>query len=148
MAPWALPLGVPALIVCPHCNVHIKLGEGRCPHCDGALALVRPAAGLTATALLLGLSLSGCTGKKPPQDLQVEYGVPHMDDDTVGDVDRPDAKADDSKRPDAKSNDPAPPQPLPAEPEYGLPEVDEVPPAPAYGVAEPLPADPPPPARP
>ncbi len=119
---------MPALVVCPHCNVHAKRSELRCPHCGGALNSGRPAALATAASVLLGLSLGACTSKKPPPRQQEAK--------TAGEVEHTEEKAEDEK---AEEQPPPPPVP---EPEYGLPEFD--PPKPAYGFAQPLLDDPPP----
>jgi hypothetical protein len=101
-------LRVVALLACPRCNVHVKAFERHCPHCGNGLSTV----GATATALLLGLSLSSCGSMTPePADI---YGAPPSDDDDdkKGDtspVKQPDAKKPDAKKPDAKKSEPAPP---------------------------------------
>lgn len=100
------------LVVCPYCNIHVKQVEPRCPHCDAALPIDKSTLGATAGALLLGLALGGCTSTEPPPKPQKQ---------TI-DV----KKAEPVHEPEA---------------EYGVPMHDEEidPPAPAYGVAEPLP---------
>lgn len=61
----------PALVACSSCSLHVKRGEGRCPHCGAAIAS-DGAAARTATAVLMGLTLSACPVVEP----QPEYGVP------------------------------------------------------------------------
>jgi len=63
MAPPLLP--ITRLIACPVCAEHIKSNESICPHCGGQ---VRGADGRVlrgASAVLLGLALSGCPNKEP-----------------------------------------------------------------------------------
>ena len=78
------------LVACPRCNAYVELGERRCPHCDAPFPAHR-SLGPTAGALLLGLSLAGCTGwersaKQQKEDgvLEVDalYGLPENDDET------------------------------------------------------------------
>ena len=110
---------MPRLVACPHCSVHVKLAEPRCPGCGAALPVDASRIGLTAGAVLLGLSLAACTSSEPPPKPKTPPA---------------DVKKDDAKVPDPPIHEP--------EAEYGVPVYDN--PAPAYGMAEPLPEEPPP----
>ncbi len=63
MAPPLLP--ITRLIACPACAEHFKSNESQCPHCgvDNRSAEGRTAR--AATAVLMGLMLSGCPDKEP-----------------------------------------------------------------------------------
>lgn len=63
MAPPLLP--ITRLIACPSCAEHFKSNESQCPHCgvDNRSAEGRTAR--AATAVLMGIMLSGCPDKEP-----------------------------------------------------------------------------------
>lgn len=103
----------------------MKAFERRCPHCGDALPTDWSTVGATATALLLGLSLSSCGDSKTPEPANVHsgsktpepadiYGAPPSDDDdddkkgNPSPAKQPDAKQPDMKKPDAKKPEPAP----------------------------------------
>lgn len=62
MAPPLLP--ITRLVACSSCAQHIKSSESVCPHC-GAEHRVDARVGRAATAVLMGLALSGCPDKDP-----------------------------------------------------------------------------------
>jgi hypothetical protein len=62
MAPPLLP--ITRLVACSACAQHIKSSESVCPHC-GAEHRVDGRVGRAATAMLMGLALSGCPDKDP-----------------------------------------------------------------------------------
>ena len=73
---------MPPLIPCPHCRVHCKLIEDKCPHCSRALRGRDGTIQATAAAALLGLTLaaSACgdsesTGGSTESTAAPEYGV-------------------------------------------------------------------------
>ena len=95
---------VVALFACPRCNAHVKAFERRCPHCGHGLPTDGSTFALTATALLLGLSMSGCGSNTPiPETI---YGAAPADDndDKKGEPDP--AKQPDTKKPAVKKPDP------------------------------------------
>lgn len=63
MAPPLLP--ITRLIACPACAEHIKSSEPQCPHCGAENRSVEGRAARAATAVLMGLALSGCPDKEP-----------------------------------------------------------------------------------
>lgn len=63
MAPPLLP--ITRLIACPACAQHIKSSETQCPHCGAENRAAEGRAARAATAVLMGLALSGCPGKDP-----------------------------------------------------------------------------------
>lgn len=85
------------LVPCPACGAHLREGD-TCPACGATLR-----AGPSATALLLGLALTGCpskddTGPGP----QPEYGVEVTDLDDDGYTSDVDCNDDDASiHPDA-----------------------------------------------
>ncbi|MEX1361724.1 MAG: hypothetical protein AB1Z98_01255 [Nannocystaceae bacterium] len=58
------------LIPCPACHSHVIVGERECPHCGVALASRSGNTAGRASAVLMGLALTGC-----PESVAV-YGVP------------------------------------------------------------------------
>lgn len=83
---------MPRLIPCPACHSHVIVGERECPHCGVALASRSGNTAGRASAVLMGLALTGC-----PESVAV-YGVPdtelppagtetHADTDTNTDTD-------------------------------------------------------------
>jgi hypothetical protein len=75
---------MPRLLACPSCNSHVRADERECPHCGVAIRDVGGRIGRTASAVLMGLSLSACADKDDGNDettastvtAQPEYGVP------------------------------------------------------------------------
>ena len=67
MAPPLLP--ITRLIACPACAEHFKSNESSCPHCGAdnrSLDSSREGRAVrAATAVLMGLALSGCPDKEP-----------------------------------------------------------------------------------
>ncbi len=63
MAPPLLP--ITRLIACSACAEHIKSSESQCPHCGADNRSVEGRAARAATAVLMGLVLSGCPDKEP-----------------------------------------------------------------------------------
>ena len=109
-----------ALHVCPWCNVHVKAFERRCLHCGGGLPTDWSTVGATATALLLGLSLSSCSSMTPePADI---YGAAPSDDNDDEGEPRP-ARNPEAKQPAAKQ--PATKQPEAKQPEAKQPEAKQ-----------------------
>lgn len=71
MAPPLLP--ITRLVACHACAQHIKSSEAVCPHC-GAEHRVDGRVGKAATAMLMGLALSGCPDKDPEPTTGTESG--------------------------------------------------------------------------
>ena len=87
------------LIICPNCHQHFIAQQSSCPHCARS-----PKKFSLATAVLLGLGLSACSGKstdtsspndtsspsdtapiaQPDTAMGLEYGVPWVDEDGDG----------------------------------------------------------------
>lgn len=63
MAPPLLP--ITRLIACPACAEHIKSNESVCPHCGAENRGAEGRAARAATAVLMGIMLSGCPDKEP-----------------------------------------------------------------------------------
>lgn len=63
MAPPLLP--ITRLIACPSCAEHFKSNESQCPHCGADNRGVEGRAARAATAVLMGIMLSGCPDKEP-----------------------------------------------------------------------------------
>lgn len=66
MAPPLLP--ITRLVACSSCAQHIKSSESVCPHCGAEHRVhgsVDGRVGRAATAMLMGLALSGCPDKDP-----------------------------------------------------------------------------------
>ena len=96
------------LVVCPTCNVHVNATELRCPSCTGGLPADKRELGRTATAVLMGLSLTACTGATQPIPA-AEYGVAHVDpplEETGGE--KPDRKTSMSPEPQPDDAVPSP----------------------------------------
>ncbi len=63
MAPPLLP--ITRLIACPACAEHFKSNESSCPHCGVDNRSLEGRVVRAATAVLMGLALSGCPDKDP-----------------------------------------------------------------------------------
>lgn len=114
MAPPLLP--ITRLIACPACAEHIKSNESICPHCGGQ---VRGADGRVlrgASAVLMGLALSGCPNKEPEPTTTGDSGTSSSGGDTDTDTDTDSGTT------------------MIAEPEYGVPVTTSVSGEPDYGV--------------
>src|SRR5687768_4068458 len=74
---------MPRLVACSSCNSHVRADERECPHCGVAVRDVGGRIGRTASAMLMGLTLSACADKDDGNDetsassvtAEPEYGV-------------------------------------------------------------------------
>ncbi|HZO11791.1 MAG TPA: hypothetical protein VFB62_00980 [Polyangiaceae bacterium] len=64
------------LVACPHCSVHVKVTERRCPHCGEALRRADGSIARTAGAIVLGIVAAGCGGEETRN--MPAYGVPDV----------------------------------------------------------------------
>ena len=60
------------LVACPHCSVHVKVNERRCPHCDETLRRSDGSIARTAGAIVLGIVAASCGHETDPMPA---YGV-------------------------------------------------------------------------
>lgn len=104
------------LVVCPSCAEHIKAAELRCPHCGAERPRV-DGVSAAATAVLMSLTLAGCTGAAPrPGDAdptRASKSAPAKQDAPVS-APEPAYGVPMPPRPDPRSDPPGP------EPEYGV----------------------------
>ena len=63
------------LVACPHCSVHVKVNERRCPHCGESLRRADGSIARTAGAIVLGIVAVGCGDETQPMPA---YGVPDV----------------------------------------------------------------------